>query len=125
MLESADQLEPGPVPDVGQASVAMTTKITLQDAAVLGPVEEGSPVLQLVHPVRRFLGVQLCHPPVVHELPAPHRVAEVDSPVVLRVDIPQSGGDPALGHHRMRLSQQRFAYQSSARPLSRGLHRGP
>ena len=59
MLESADQLEPGPVPDVGQARVAMTTKITLQDAAVLGPVEEGSPVLQLVHPVRRFLGVQL------------------------------------------------------------------
>ena len=125
MLERADQLQPGPVPDVGKAGVAMSTKVTLQDEAVLGPVEEGTPVLQLVHPVWRFLGMQLGHPPVVHELPAPHSVAEVDSPVVLRIDVAQGGGDPAFGHHRVRLSQQRLANQSSARSLSVGLHGGP
>jgi hypothetical protein len=52
--------------------------------------------------------VQLGHPEVVQELPAAHGVAEVDHPVVAGVDVAHRGGRPTLGHHRVRLAEQRL-----------------
>jgi hypothetical protein len=117
LLQGPDQLETGPVPHVGQAGVAMATEVALEDQPVLGPIEEGAPLLELADSVGGLLGVQLSHPPVVEHLPAAHGVAEVDLPVVLGVDVPESGGHTTLGHHRMGLAQQGLAHQSGAQPL--------
>src|SRR5664280_606592 len=60
--------------------------------------------------------MELGHAPVVEHLAAPHGVAEVDLPVVLGLDVPEGGGDAALGHHRVGLAQQRLAHQGGAQP---------
>ena len=125
LLQGADQLEAGPVADVGQAGEAVAPEVALEDEAVLGPVEQGTPVLELPHPVGRLLGVELGHPPVVEHLAAPHGVAEVDLPVVLVVDVPECGGHPTLGHHRVGLAQQGLAHQRGAQSLGPGLDGGP
>ena len=106
VLERPDHLEAGPVADVGQARIAMAAEVALEDASVLGAIEQGAPALQLEHALGRFLGVQLRHPPVVQHLAAAHRVAEMDLPVVLGPDVAERGGDPALGHDRVRLAQE-------------------
>jgi len=51
------------------------------------------PRLELEHPVGRLLCVQLRHAPVVASCRA-HRVAEVDLPVVLFVDVPMAAATP-------------------------------
>ena len=84
-------------------------KLRWRDQAVLGAVEQRAPGLELPDPLRRLLGVQLGHPPVVEELAAAHGVAEVHLPVVLGVDVAHRRGDAALGHHRVRLAEQRLA----------------
>src|SRR5688572_7841068 len=82
VLESANHLQAGAVPDVRETRILMSAEITLQDATVGRPIENSSPRLELAHPVRRFPGVQLRHPPVVEVLPAAHRIGKVDAPVV-------------------------------------------
>ena len=94
LLQGADDLEPGAVAHVGQAGVAVAAEVALEDAAVLGAVEQGPPALELVDPVGRLLGVELGHAPVVEHLAAAHGVAEVDLPVVLGVDVAHGGGQP-------------------------------
>lgn len=106
LLEGADQLQAGAVPDMGEAGVLMAAEVPLGDLALGGAVEERAPGLQLPDPVRGLLGVQLGHPPVVEELAPAHGVAEVHLPVVALVDIAHAGGDAALGHHRMGLAEQ-------------------
>ena len=54
----------------------------------------------------RFPGVQLGHTPVVHVLPAAHRVGEMNFPVIPVIDVRQRGGDAPFGHHRVRLAQK-------------------
>ena len=125
LLERADHLQPGAVSDVGQPGVAMASEVALEDPPVLGPVEERAPLLQLQHPGRCLLGVELGHPPVVEELSSTHGVAEVDLPVVLRPDVAQRGGDAALGHHRVRLAEERLADQCGVGSLRRGLDGRP
>ena len=92
---------------------------------VLGAVEDGPPLLELADPVGGLLGVELGHPPLVEELAAAHRVAEVDLPAVAGVGAGQGGGDAALGHDRVGLAQERLAHQRRLRPLRRGLDRRP
>ena len=106
LLEGPDQLQAGPVTDMGQARVAVATEVALEDPPVLGPVEECPPPLELVDPVGGLLGVQLGHPPVVEHLPAPHGVAEVDLPVVLGPDVPHGRGGATLGHDGVGLAQE-------------------
>ena len=125
LLQGPDQLQAGAVPDVGQAGVAVATEVALEDQAVLGPVEQGAPVLELADPVGRLLGVQLGHAPVVEHLAAAHGVAEVDLPAVLVVDVAQGRGHAALGHHGVGLAQQRLAHQRGAQALGPGLDGGP
>src|SRR5437588_728111 len=83
LLERPDHLEAGAVAHVGEARVAVAAEVPLEDPPVRGPIEEGPPALQLEDPLRRLLGVQLGHAPVVQHLAAAHGVAEVDLPVVL------------------------------------------
>ena len=109
VLERADHLEPGPVPDVGQARVRVAAERPLEDPAVPRPVEGGAPALQLANPRGRLLGVELRHAPVVEQRATLHRVAEVRLPGVLCRHVGERGGHPALGHHRVGLAQQRLA----------------
>ncbi len=125
VLERPDHLQAGPVADVGEPGVGVAAEVALEDAALLGPVEDGAPLLQLADPVGGLLGVELGHPPLVEELPAAHRVAEVDLPAIAGVGAGQGGGDPALGHDRVGLAQERLADQRRPRPPRRGLDRGP
>ena len=125
VLERPDHLEPGPVADVGEARVGVAAERPLEDPPVAGPVEDGSPVLELADPVRRLLGVELGHPRVVEHLAADHRVAEVGLPAVAVVDVAQRRGDAALGHDRVGLAEERLADQADVRAGLGRLDRRP
>ena len=115
VLERPDHLEPGPVADVGEPRVGVPAERSLEDPAVLRPIEDRAPGLELADPVRGLLGVELGHPGVVEELAADHRVAEVGLPPVLGVDVAQGRRDPALGHDRVGLAEQRLADEPDLR----------
>ena len=115
VLEGPDKLEPGAIPDVGQARVRVRSKGPLVDSPLPGAVENGAPALELQDAVRRFLGVNLGHPPVVDELAAFHRVGEMHLPRVLVGDVVHGSGHAALGHDRVRLAQERLADDHHAR----------
>ena len=87
----------------------MAAEIALQDAAVLGAVEDRAPGFEFVHAVGRFLGVQFGHAPIVEILAAAHGVGEVDAPAVAVVHVAHGGGDAAFGHDGVGFAQQRFA----------------
>ena len=112
-------------PDVGQAGVAVAAEVALADLARRGAVEKGTPLLELVHALGGFLGVQFRHPPVVEELAAAHRVAEMDLPVVLGPQVAQGGGDAAFGHDRVGLAEEAAAYEGGAGARLVGGHGGP
>ena len=99
------------------AEASMAAKVALQDEPFFGSVEERSPLFQFEHAIRGFLGVNLCHAPIVQHLSPTHGIAEVDLPVILGIDIAQGRGDAALGHDRVRLSQERLAHDGHARAL--------
>ena len=124
-MEGANQFEAGPVADVGQAGEAVAAEVTLEDPAVGRAVEECAPCLELVDAVGRLLGVQLGHAPVVEHLAAAHRVAEVNLPVVLGVDVAHGRRDATLGHDRMRFAEQGLADERGAQTAGLGLDGRP
>jgi hypothetical protein len=115
ILERADHLQAGAVADVGEAGIAVASEITLQDAPVLGPIEQRAPGLQLANALGSLLRVQLRHPPVVEVLSAAHGVGEVDLPRVAIVHVAQRRGDSPLGHDGVGFPEQRLAHQPHAR----------
>ena len=125
VLERADQLEAGAVADVDQPPVRMAAERPLRHLAVRRAVEDPAPLLELANAVGSLLGVQLGHVPVVQVLAAEHRVLEMDPPVVLGRDVAERRRDPALGHHRVRLAEQRLADQRRAGALLGGGDRRP
>ena len=124
VLQRADQLEPGAVADVHEPLVGVAAERALRHLAVGRAVEDAAPLLELAHAVGRLLRVQLGHAPVVEVLAARHRVLEVDLPVVLGVDVAERRGDAALGHHRVRLAEQRLAHERRPGAGVRGVDRG-
>ncbi len=108
-----------------QPRVGVPAEVALDDPPVGRPVEERAPRLELADAVRRLLGVQLGHAPVVQVLAAAHRVGEVDLPAVALVDVGQRGGHAALGHDGVRLAEQRLADEPHADALRRGLDGRP
>ena len=106
ILEGANDLEPGAIANVGKPRIAMAAKVTLKNSPVGRSVEERAPRLELVHARGSFLRMKLRHPPVIHVLPAAHRVGEVHTPVISIVHIAHRGGDAFFGHHRVCLAQQ-------------------
>jgi hypothetical protein len=102
----------------------MGAERSLADLAVGGAIEEATPTLEFVDPLGRLARMQFRHAPVVDQLAAPHRVMEVDAPVVLRVQVAKRRGDPALGHNRMRLAQQRLTDDRDVGPHRRSFDSG-
>jgi len=123
LLQGADHFQAGAVAHVRQPRVLVTAEVPLADLAVLGPVEQRAPGLELPDPVRGLPGVQFGHPPVVQELAAAHRVAEVNLPVVVRVHVAHGGRAAALGHHRVRLAEQRLGDDRGLLAVQPGLDR--
>src|SRR5581483_6279255 len=123
VLQRSDQLQPRAVSHVAQAPKRVPAERPLQDSSVLRAIENRAPLLQFPHTLRRFLRVQLRHPPVVEHFPAAHRVAEMRLPVVRAVHVGHRRGDPAFGHHRVRFAQQRFAHHSDVDALRQRLDR--
>ena len=109
ILEGPDHLEPGPVADMGEARVRVTTERALEDPAVGRPVEDRAPQLELADPLRGLGGVEPDHLRVVEELAADHRVAEVDLPRIGRRDVAERRGHAAFGHHGVGLAEERLA----------------
>ena len=124
LLQGPDHLQPGPVADVRQPRVLVAAEVPLADLAVLGPVEDRAPRLELPDPVRRLLGVQLGHPPVVEELAAAHGVAEVHLPVVVRVDVAHGGGAPPSAMTVCALPNSDLEMIAVFLPAQPGLDRG-
>ena len=110
---------------MGQPRVGVPAERSLEDSAVLRPIEDRAPGLELADAVRSLPGVELGHPGVVEELAADHRVAEVGLPPVLGVHVGQGRRDPALGHDRVGLPEQRLADEPDLRPRGLGLDRRP
>ena len=116
LLQRADELEAGAVADVREPRVGVAAEVALADLAVGRAVEQRAVGLQLPDAVGRLLGVQLGHAPVVEELAAAHGVAVVHLPVVVGVDVPHRRRAAALGHHGVRLAEQRLG--DDRRPLA-------
>ena len=57
VLQGPDHLQSGAVSHVRKPRVCVPAEIALQNSAVVGAVEQGSPRLQLAHRVRRLFGV--------------------------------------------------------------------
>ena len=123
ILQRADHLEAGAVADVGQPRIAVAAEVALQDLAVAGPIEHGAPRFELADAVGRLFRVQLRHAPVVHVLAAAHGVGEMHLPVVAIVDVGERGRDAALGHHGVRLPEQRLADEADGDAGRRGFDR--
>jgi hypothetical protein len=116
LLERADHLEAGAVAHVREARVFVAAEVSLEDAAVLGAIEDRAPLLELVHAVGRLHRVELRHAPLIQVATPLHRVAEVDLPVVLGLDVAQRGGDAPFGHDGVRLAEERLAHEAHAEP---------
>ena len=116
VLQRADQLQPGAVADVARAACSVWPPNARCDILPVGrAVEDAAPLLELAHAVGRLLGVQLGHAPVVQVL-----AARTSCPGSGRcqlssgVDVAERRRDPALGHHRVRLAEQRLADERRA-----------
>ena len=125
LLQGPDHLEAGAVAHVGQPGEAVAPEVTLEDEPIGGAVEERPPLFELADTVGRLLGMELGHAPVVEHLPAPHGVPEVHLPVVVGVDVAESGRDPSLGHDRVGLAEERLAHEGGAQAAGLGLDGRP
>jgi hypothetical protein len=121
ILECADHLETGPVPDVREPWIPVPAEVALENAAVGGPIEQRSPRLELAHARGSLLRVQLGHAPIVEVLAAAHRIREMHPPAVAVIDVRHRRGDTPFGHHRVRLAEQRLADDADAGARARGL----
>ena len=90
----------------------MTAEVALVDASIRRPIEDRSPRFELAHAVRRLLGVNFSHAPVVDVLTAAHRVREMHAPAVAIVVVPHRGSHAAFRHDGVRLAEQRLADQA-------------
>src|SRR4029079_3793747 len=104
LLEGADHLEARAVTNVRETRVAVAAEVALEDEAVLRAIEQRAPFLELEDAIWRLLRVDLRHAPVVQELAAAHRVAEVDLPVVFLPHVPHGRRDRTLRHDRVGLA---------------------
>jgi hypothetical protein len=105
ILEGADHFKTRAIAYMGEPRIAMAAEVALENFAVRGAVEHGSPGFELADARRSFLGVELGHAPVVEILASAHGIGEVDSPVVAIVHVAHGGGHSAFGHHGMSFSE--------------------
>ena len=122
VLQRANHFQAGAVADVAEPFVGVAAESALQNLALLGAVEKRAPLLQFAHAVGRFLGMELRHAPVVQEFSAAHGVAEVGAPIVGLIHVGHGRRHTTLGHHRVRLAEQRLANHANARTLRQRLN---
>src|SRR5215210_5679608 len=103
----------------------MPAEGTLADLTFGRPVEERTPLLEFVDPVGSLFGKRLYHLPVVEELAAPHGVDKMPAPGVVGVDVPDRGGDAALGHDGVGLAEQTLGDDADREAVLRRGDRGP
>src|SRR5580704_12001333 len=108
-----------------QAAEGVAAEGALQDLPVFGAIKKRSPLLQFSHAFGSFLGVELCHAPVIEQFAAAHGVAKMSAPVVGEVYVGHRRGDSSLRHNGMRLAEERFANYSDLRALGKGSQRRP
>jgi hypothetical protein len=96
ILKRPDELEPGAIADMCQPRVTMAAEVALIDQSVGGAIEHCAPLFELTHALRGLFRMELCHAPLVQELSATHRVAEMDLPVVAPVHVTERRGHAAL-----------------------------
>src|SRR4029077_5221401 len=113
----------GAVSDMREARVGVRAEWALMDTALPRAIENGAPAFELQDSVRRFLGGELGHAPVVDELAAFDRVREMDLPRVLVRNVVHRRGHTALSHDRVRLAEQRLANDQHAGPAFGGRYR--
>jgi hypothetical protein len=94
--------------------IPMPAEIALEDATVVGSIEDSAPRFQFVNARRRFLRMQFRHARVVHVLSTAHRIREMHHPVVSIVDVTHGGRSTTFRHHGVRLAEQGLAYQSNS-----------
>ena len=123
ILQGPDHLEARPIANVGEPRIFMPAEISLEDAAVLRPVEQRTPCLELADRLRRFPGMELGHAPVVEVLAASHRIGKMDGPAVAIVHIRQRGRDSSFRHDGVGLAEERFADDADRDALRRSLDR--
>jgi hypothetical protein len=103
----------------------MAAEIPLQNSAIAGAIKKGAPRLQFTYASRRFLGMQLRHPPVVQVLTAAHGVGKVNPPAVPVVHISHRRGYATLGHDGVCFPEKRFRNDSDLYTRRRGLDGSP
>src|SRR5216117_2213352 len=64
-----------------------------------GQIKQCAPLFEFPHTFRRFLCMELRHPPVVQKFPAAHGVAKMRAPIVGLVDIAHGRSDSTLRHN--------------------------
>jgi hypothetical protein len=117
ILQRANHLQPGAIPDVAQPLIGVPSECPLQNISVRGAIENRAPLFKFPHPLRRFLRMKLRHAPVVQHLSAAHGVAKVRLPPIGGVHVPHRRSDSAFRHHRVRFAQQRFAHHADRNAL--------
>ena len=65
ILQRADHFQTGAIADVRESRIFMAAEISLQNAAVLGAIEDRAPGFEFAHAIGRFLRVQLGHAPLL------------------------------------------------------------
>jgi hypothetical protein len=108
VLKSADHLQAGAVPYMGEPRIPMAAEIPLQNSAITGAIEKRAPGLKFTYTRRSFLGMELRHPPVAQVLAATHGVGKVNAPAVPVVHISHRRGYATLGHDGVRFAEKRL-----------------
>src|ERR1043166_5114821 len=124
ILQCADHFETGAIAYVCKARIFVAAEVSLQNATIFGAIEYCAPRLEFTHTCRRFLRVQLGHSPIVHVLPAAHRVGEMHLPVIAVINISQRGCNAAFRHHGVRLAKKTFADHAHRNARRRSFDRG-
>src|SRR5882762_1255133 len=125
ILQRPDHFQSRAISYVAQPPERVPAKRSLQNPSVIRAIKQRAPLLQFLHPFRSFLRVQLRHAPVVQHFSAAHGVAKMWLPAVRRIHVSHRRRNSALGHHRMRFAQQRFAHHSHRSALPQRFNRGP
>ena len=116
ILQRANYLQAGAVTHVRKPGIFVATEISLQNPAIVCPIEDRAPCFEFAHAIGRFLRMQFRHAPVVDVLPTAHRVGEMDFPIIAIVDIRECSGNSTFSHHRVRFAEQTLAYHPDGNP---------
>ncbi len=84
----------------------MAAKVTLSNPTIRGAIKDCAPAFKLADALRRFVGVNLGHFPVVHQVSAKQSVVEVCLPTVSIIRVAKRRCHATFGHNRVGFTQQ-------------------